>query len=280
MNNPSKEVLSGKRFEFGKNWRSFLSVLNEERIREAEKSLLEMLEYKDLRGKSFLDIGSGSGLSSLAARRLGAKVVSFDYDLQAVGCTAELKNRYFKEDQNWIIEQGSVLNTGYMRSLGLFDFVYAWGVLHHTGNMWKAIYNAQIPVNEGGILFVTIYNNQSLISKFWKKVKQTYCSGVTGKIIIIGVFFPLFFLSTLAVDIVKLQSPIKRYREYKKKRGMSVFHDWIDWLGGYPYEVSKPEEILNFYKENGFLLQKIKTKKGLGNNQFVFKKMIDFKQES
>ena len=80
----SQEIRQGERFEFGKNWSQFLSHLNDSRIAEAEQSLRNMLEVDDLCGKRFLDIGSGSGLFSLAARRLGASVYSFDYDPRSV----------------------------------------------------------------------------------------------------------------------------------------------------------------------------------------------------
>ena len=105
-----KEVASGERFEFGKNWSAFLSVLDDERIATAVESLKKMLECDDLAGKTFLDIGSGSGLFSLAARRLGAKVHSFDFDSNSFACTQELRNRYFPNDPNWRVEQGSALD--------------------------------------------------------------------------------------------------------------------------------------------------------------------------
>src|SRR6266496_6740116 len=122
------EISRGERFAFGKNWKSFLTNLDETRIAEAERSLREMLQLDDLLGKSFLDVGSGSGIFSLAARRLGARVHSFDYDPESVACTAELKRRYFSNDSNWTIEEGSVLDEEYMLSLGQFDVVYSWGV--------------------------------------------------------------------------------------------------------------------------------------------------------
>lgn len=169
-----KEIESGERFAFGDNWAQFLKVLDEQRIKEAVESLKNKLEVKDLNGKSFLDIGSGSGLFSLAAKRLGAKVFSFDYDHQSVACTAELKKRYFDNDKDWIVELGSVLDTEYLASLGKFDIVYSWGVLHHTGNMWAAIANVQANVANNGRLFIALYNNQGRASKFWLIIKKIY----------------------------------------------------------------------------------------------------------
>jgi 2-polyprenyl-6-hydroxyphenyl methylase/3-demethylubiquinone-9 3-methyltransferase len=109
-----------------------------------------MLQIKQLDGKKFLDIGSGSGLSSLAAYRLGAKVHSFDIDSQSVACTAELRRRYCTENTDWVVEQGSVLEATYLKTLSTFDIVYSWGVLHHTGAMWLGIESAISRVGVGG----------------------------------------------------------------------------------------------------------------------------------
>lgn len=275
MSSHAGEIARSERFEFGKNWSRFLAVLNEESIKDAENSLKGMLEVEDLRGKSFLDIGSGSGLFSLAARRLGARVHSLDYDPHSVACTAELRRRYFPDDAAWRVEEGSALDADYISSLGLFDVVYSWGVLHHTGQMWKALEHAQLPVAVGGKLFVAIYNDTGSQAARWKWIKQTYNE------------LPRFLRTPFAVAVsapdeakralravltLKPGEYVRSWTQYGKgRRGMNHWYDIIDWVGGHPYEVATPEEIFEFYKARGFALARLKCGGvGLGCNEFVF----------
>jgi 2-polyprenyl-6-hydroxyphenyl methylase/3-demethylubiquinone-9 3-methyltransferase len=263
-----------QRFAFGKNWQAFLQILSDEHIGEAEKSLREFLGTNDLHQKRFLDIGSGSGLHSLAARKMGATVYAFDYDLQSVACTDELKRRYFPDDPNWAVQQGSILDGNFISGLGQFDVCYAWGVLHHTGALWQALYNAQRPLRLGGLLFVAIYNDQGLISTLWKIIKRFYSSGWLGRALMSLIFYPIFFLSGFMLDLVYLRNPARRYREHKKYRGMSLLHDWRDWLGGYPFEPAEPAKITSFYENLGFELIRFEpTGHGFGNNQFLFRRI-------
>ncbi len=263
-------VKKGQRFAFGENWRSFLAVLNEERILEAQSSLRNMLEVENLEGKAFLDIGSGSGLFSLAARRMGAEVHSFDYDPSSVWCTTELRRRYFPNDTKWRVEQGSVLNEDYLRSLGQFDIVYAWGVLHHTGDLWKSLALVALLVKEGGgKLFLAVYNDQGRKSRRWRYVKRSFCQGpLVVKWLILGFVTITFWGRLTVLDFVRMR-PFWSWRNYYRSRGMSPWRDIVDWAGGYPFEVAQPDRVFDFYRHRGFILRRLVTRSG-GNNEFVF----------
>jgi 2-polyprenyl-3-methyl-5-hydroxy-6-metoxy-1,4-benzoquinol methylase len=274
MSTHQNEVELGRRFEFGKNWSNFLQVVNSDRINLAKQSLQDQLASVTLDGKTFLDIGSGSGLFSLAAHQLGASVHSFDYDPASVASTSELKRRFQGASRPWIVEEGSVLNSDYLAKLGQFDVVYSWGVLHHTGDMWKALMNIVPLVRHQGKVFVALYNDKGTESRLWRHIKKIYNASPVPVKFIMAVLCLAYFQGRSAVGkLLQLKSPFANRVAGLLPRGMNVWHDTVDWIGGYPYEVAKPEEIFEFFRKRGFEMVRLTTCiGGLGCNEYVFVK--------
>jgi len=259
------------RFAFGRNWRRFLDHVDDTRIRDAERSLTDMLDLSTLAGRSFLDIGSGSGLFSLAAARLGAaKVHSFDFDDESVACTAEVRRR-FAPDACWQVERGSVLDDEYLARLGRWDVVYSWGVLHHTGDLWGALERAAQLVSPGGLLFVALYNDQGWRSRLWMVEKRAYVRHPWLRPVLVAGGLAGVVAGTAAKDLFRGVAPWRRYGR-RPVRGMALLPDVVDWMGGYPFQVAAPHEVQAFLQERCFSLVRLVGVGGSsGCNEFVFR---------
>ena len=158
-----------ERFGFGRTGADFLMSWTDERIELAQRSLQEMLEVERLCDKTFLDVGAGSGLFSPRVWWLGAvRVRSFDFDPTSVRCALELRSRFEPKTTRWEITTGDVLDNAFLGEIGTWDIVYAWGVLHHTGDLWASLANVEQLVAPGGKLYVSIYNDQGLRSRTWR----------------------------------------------------------------------------------------------------------------
>jgi 2-polyprenyl-6-hydroxyphenyl methylase/3-demethylubiquinone-9 3-methyltransferase len=191
----------------------------------------------------------------------------------SVDCALKLKSTFFQNDDGWSIEQGSILDTDYVSRLGKFDIVYSWGVLHHTGDMWQSIENATTLVEQDGMLFISIYNDQGGASKRWRMLKKAYNKWRFLRPFLLSITFLRQWHLALIKDFLELK-PFRSWKAYKVDRGMSPWIDIIDWAGGYPFEVAKPEQIFNAITKKGFVLTYLKTcGGGIGCNEFAFKKL-------
>jgi 2-polyprenyl-6-hydroxyphenyl methylase/3-demethylubiquinone-9 3-methyltransferase len=185
-----------------------------------------------------------------------------------------LKKNYFRDDDSWKVEEASVLDNTFMKSLGQYDVVYSWGVLHDTGHLWSAMENAQERVAPGGKFFIALYNDTGSQSARWCWIKKTY-NGLPGIL-----RTPFAVLVTIPGELKLIASSVltlnpRRYIDswtgYRRNRGMTKWRDIIDWVGGYPYEVSKPDEVFDFCRARGLVLSKLKCGNvGLGCSEFVF----------
>ncbi len=263
---------NNKSFSFGKNWQAFLKTLSSEKVDRAKESLCSFLGLDSFNGLSFLDIGCGSGLFSYSAYLLGAKeVISIDIDKSSIECCNILRNKA-KKPSNWDIKTLSILDYSFKAGLSPSDIVYSWGVLHHTGNMYKAINNASSLVKKDGFFYIAIYNkvNSFPSSNLWLKIKKFY--NISPKLVKAG----LIWLYYSAFFIFRYKSFIKKGHDNRSAlRGMSFYYDVIDWLGGYPYEYATPNEIINFIEKLGFRCtkQRLVSPNETGCNEFLFKRI-------
>jgi cyclopropane fatty-acyl-phospholipid synthase-like methyltransferase len=267
-------------YNFGKNWQDYLDrYFSPERIQIASESLTGFLKQDSFEGKTFLDIGCGSGLFSLCAFRLKAeRVISVDINPESVACARQLWESEGKPD-NWEVREASILDLDSMADIPKCDIVYSWGVLHHTGEMYQALENAVTFVAERGEFYLALYNTADSWalhpdgrvgpSSFWKKEKQFYVNapGFVQK----GIDSMAMLLS-IGGYVVTLKNPVKAIRNHSQLRGMSWATDIRDWLGGWPYETATVDEIFEFGQKSGFELINVKSNNGLLNNEFVFKK--------
>jgi SAM-dependent methyltransferase len=232
----------------------------------AKESLAELVP--DLTGKSFLDIGCGSGLFSIAASGLGAKeVLGIDYDPQSVATSKELLEKVSQWDQavkkNTVaFKEDSILND--VVAMPRYDVVYSWGVLHHTGDMYTAFANAAALVNDKGRLVIAIYNRH-FTAPIWKAVKYTYVKSPA----------PIQKVLVAAVAGIKLLGTVLTGQNpFTRARGMRFYSDIVDWVGGYPYQYASIQEVCGYFEARGFKTKKIiKTTGFTGCNEFVFERV-------
>ena len=204
-------------------------------------------------------------------------MTSFDFDPQSVACTAELKRRFFPDDSQWVVREGSVLDESFVSGLGTFDVVYSWGVLHHTGEMWQSMQHVDALVAPGGLLCLAIYNDQGGATRRWKTVKRVYNACAPLRLPLVLAIGAWTELRQMLIRLVRLQNPLPfaDWTRLTRQRGMSPWHDLVDWVGGYPFEAARPEEVFQFWHSRGYVLESLMTQGGgHGCNEFTFVKTI------
>ena len=272
-----KEITKGKRYKFGSNWKEFIeNNLNNISIKQAIISTKQVLEESkiDLKNKTVIDIGCGSGLFSLVALELGAKfVLSFDYDPDSVSCTKKLLNSRNFDSTRYKCLEGSILDDSFIDNLGKYDLVYSWGVLHHTGKLDKALENSSKLVKKDGLIFISLYQ-KSISDFFWIIEKKIFnLSSKSTQINILRIYISIIKIAYF----LKGKSLKKIIQNYSNNRGMNFYNDAYDWLGGYPYQSIDTKECIKFYSNLGFVNILLKKRSqyfsfSSGCNEYVFKK--------
>jgi len=244
-------------FAFGRNWASYAQNVADAEIKEAENGLLRLLGGEPPQAMRFLDIGSGSGLHSLAALRLGAsRVHAIDIDQDSVDTTRALLSR-LAADQNWQAERVSVFDLTPER-VGEFDVVYSWGVLHHTGDLDRALKCAARLVRPGGLFVFALYH-RVMADFFWRFEKRWYAQASPSAQARARAAYAALFRVGLRLTGRRFDDYLAGYRS---NRGMDFYHDVHDWMGGWPYESISPAEVEALMKALG--LEKVRSFVGRG----------------
>lgn len=261
------------RFGFGQNWASFVhESFSEERVAIAQQHLLRFLKLPDLRGKTFLDIGCGSGIHSLGAWRAGAATITgFDYDLDSVRTTERLRSMA-NDPPNWTVRQGSVLDRNLIDGLERADIVYSWGVLHHTGEMWRAIENAASTLKPDGVFYIALYTSDVYVDPspaYWIDLKQRYNRAGSLQRRLMEWAYAWRF--TIRPELKAGRNPLNVIRNYGESRGMAYWSDVRDWLGGWPMEFAGIAETIRFCRDR-LGLELLHIWAGEGNTEYLFAK--------
>jgi SAM-dependent methyltransferase len=259
------------RYGFGKNWAEFVDRhFDAARLRESIDHMLSFLRLRSLEGRTFLDVGCGSGLHSLAALEAGAKrVVSFDYDADSVNTTRLLRERA-GSPAHWTVAQGSVLDAEHMRRLEPADVVYSWGVLHHTGQMWKAVENAALPLAPGGVYYISLYTTDVFIRptpQYWLRVKQRYNRARPFRRRLMEWSYAC--RHTVVPALMQGVNPWPILAGRQQGRGMSYWTDVKDWLGGWPMEFAGIAETKRFGA--GLGLELVNISAGEATTEYLFR---------
>jgi 2-polyprenyl-6-hydroxyphenyl methylase/3-demethylubiquinone-9 3-methyltransferase len=259
-----------QRFGFGKNWSSYIDAhFDESRVLNSVNVIQNFTSFLDFKDKSFIDVGCGSGLHSLAAYKMQAKsIVSFDFDPDSVKATLKLKE-LIGNAPNWNIMEGSVLDINFVGQLGEFDFVYSWGVLHHTGSVWQAIKNTSSLVAPTGQMYLALYSlNVQPNAEYWLKIKQKYVNSSRLKKLMMEQSY--LFRYYYGGSPLKFLVGFFKHEKFRT-RGMELMTDVRDWLGGWPMEFVLDEEVESFVANLGFKILRIK--KGEACTEFLFQKV-------
>lgn len=265
--------MAADRFAFGKNWKNYIETqFDKDRVEISRKHLLEFLGMDDLKGKTFLDIGCGSGLHSMAAHQAGAdRIIGFDYDNDSVAATNIVRS-FAGNPTNWTAQQGSVLDKEFMAALPQAEIVYSWGVLHHTGDQWNAIRNAASKVAPGGLFYIALYTSDVFVDptpEFWLDIKQRYVRGGWLTKRWLELWYVWRFM--LGGNPFRVGEIFKTKDKYKLSRGMSLYTDIKDWLGGWPMEFSSIAEVKAFATDE-LRFEILKVKGGEANTEYLFRR--------
>lgn len=222
-------------FAFGKNWLDYAQKIDEQKIGQAGSDLQRLSGRDRFDDLPVLDIGCGSGLHSLAAIRMGAaRVIGVDIEADSVEASRQTLPRFAPQaDARFGCVSVFDLSTA---AHGGFDLVYSWGVLHHTGDMRRALTAAASLVQADGLLMVALYKRTPFCG-LWRFIKRWYSSATPPGQRRARQARTWLYRHALRQTRRQFAGHV---RAYHTNRGMDYYNDLHDWMGGYPLKKHHP----------------------------------------
>lgn len=138
-----------------KNKEDFLKI--EKLFLDGNPFLRDKFDFNKLKGKDILEIGCGSGAASCLFAKGGAKVTSADITKNAIEIT-KLNAKLQKIELNVLRQDAEKLTF----PDNYFDYVFSWGVLHHSQNTLQSLKEVSRVLKNGSRGLIMIYNKNSL----------------------------------------------------------------------------------------------------------------------
>ena len=247
---PENLLQQQSHFAFGKNWLDYARKIDEGKISQAMSDLCQLSGRQRFDGLSFLDIGCGSGLSALAAVRLGAsRVTGVDIDPDSVQAASSVFARFAPEfPADFKVRSVFDMTAA---EFGSFDIVYSWGVLHHTGDMERAIEAAGALVKPGGEFYLALYRKTPFCG-MWRGIKRWYSKAPPSSQRRARSTYIFLRKAVLRMKRQDFDAYVQGYA----RRGMDFYNDVHDWLGGYPYQSIDPDTCHALLTRFGFAVDR------------------------
>lgn len=136
----------------------FFARLERQRA-EREPFIERFARFDEQRGKRVLEVGVGPGTDFVRFARAGAVATGLDLTAHGVDLT---RRRLELEGLRADVRQGDAEQLPFED--GSFDFVYSWGVIHHTESPERAGREIVRVTAPGGRVCVMVYHRHSLVA--------------------------------------------------------------------------------------------------------------------
>lgn len=127
-----------------------------------EPFIKKFARFTEWRHKKILEIGIGAGTDFMQFVRAGAQATGIDLTASAL---QHARHRIALENKSAVVLEADAENLPFADET--FDFIYSWGVLHHTPDTKRAIDEVYRTLKKGGETTIMLYHKHSIVVAYW-----------------------------------------------------------------------------------------------------------------